>query len=386
MRNVVLLTLVVLLAAGGSYLVAPSLAQSQPGKIVPLPPPAPEDPATSKDRPALPKDRPAPPVEKEEPADKVEGNIEKHANKLQNANKLDKVLGHGRTLTPEQQADEKAIRQLGESMAKAYEEGNARAAAAHFTEDAEYVDENGHSCQGQQEIEKCLEEFFSEHATCKLEFSIESIRFVAPNLAVEDGTTRIVHTEGDGPVNSCYTAVHVKQLDGKWLMASLRDRAPKESRREHAAQLKQLDWLLGDWIDEGDDSVVMFACEAVDGGNYLLRKFTVQIAGQESMTGTQRIGWDPVSGKFRVWLFDSSGGYADGSFRRDGDRWILRMSGVTGEGQSASGTSIYNLINDHTMTWQNVDHEVDGEQLPDSEVITIVRQAPKPQIAEKFAE
>jgi len=48
------------------------------------------------------------------------------------------------------------------------------------------------------------------------------------------------------------------------------------------------------------------------------------------------------------------------------------------DGQTASSTSIYTFVNEHTMTWQSVDHEIAGVQQPDSEVVTIVRQSPAP--------
>ena len=88
------------------------------------------------------------------------------------------------------------------------------------------------------------------------------------------------------------------------------------------------------------------SCQAVDNGNFLLRQFTVKIAGQEAMSGTQRIGWDPVTGKLRAWIFDSEGGYGEGTWHRDGDSWVLKTTGVTADGQTASGTSIYTLVSD----------------------------------------
>ncbi len=62
---------------------------------------------------------------------------------------------------------------------------------------------------------------------------------------------------------------------------------------------------------------VIFSCDAVDGGNYLLRKFGVHIVGQDAMSGTQRIGWDPLIGKLRAWIFDSEGGFSDGLWHYD---------------------------------------------------------------------
>ena len=273
-------------------------------------------------------------------------------------------------------ADEVAIRQTDDSFVKAYGQGNAKSVAAHFTADAEYVDELGNVFQGRAAIEKSMTEFFAENPGCKLEMKIDAIRFISPGVAVEDGTTTITHPDNTTTIDSLYTTVHVK-TDGKWLAASVRDHAPK-NRRLHRSQLQQLSWLMGDWVDEGDDSIVHFTCQSVDNGNFLLRKFTIQVAGQEAMSGTQRIGWDPVTGKLRAWIFDSEGAYSDGLWHRDGNYWVLKSTGVTADGQTASSTSIYTFVNDHTMTWQSVDHEISGVQQPDSEVVTIVRQAPAP--------
>lgn len=273
-------------------------------------------------------------------------------------------------------ADEAAIRQTGETFAKAWGQGDASAVAAHFTPDAEYVDEQGNLFQGRQAIEEFLAAGFTENPGSQLEVIIDSIRFVSPGVAVEDGTSTLTRPAGGPSGYSRYTAVHVK-TNGKWLTASSREHAPKD-RREHRKQLQQLDWLLGDWVDEGDDSIVEFSCQAADNGNFLLREFTVKIAGQAAMSGSQRIGWDPVSGKLRAWIFDSEGGYAEGTWHRAGDNWVLKTTGATADGQTASGTSIYTFVNDHTMTWQVIDHEVAGVQLPDSEVVTIVRKPPSP--------
>ena len=283
-------------------------------------------------------------------------------------------------VSKERAADEAAIRQTGDSYEKAYDAGDAKAIAAHFTPDAEYIDEQGNVHQGREAIEAAMTAYFAENPGCQIEINIDSLRFVSAGVVVEDGTTTVTPKDNAEPVSSRYTAVHVK-TNGKWLAASVRDHAPKD-RRQHRAQLQQLGWLRGDWVDESDDSVVLFSCDVVDGGNFLLRKFIIQIAGQEAMSGTQRIGWDPLTGKLRAWIFDSEGGYGDGSWHRDGGRWVLKSTGVTADGQTASSTSIYTFVDEHTMTWQSVDHEIAGVQLPDSELVTIVRRAPMPEMAD----
>lgn len=276
---------------------------------------------------------------------------------------------------------EEAVRQASEGFVKAYGQGDAKVVAALFTPNAEYVDELNKVSLGRDAIEETFAEFFKSNPGRTLEMKIDSIRFVSPNVAIEDGTSKFAHAEGPASAEIRYSIVHVK-TDDKWQMASVRDHV-SHNRKQHHEQLQQLAWLEGDWVDEGDDSIVNFSCEAVDNGNFLVRKFSLLIAGKEAMSGTQRIGWDPLTGKLRAWIFDSEGGHAEGTWHRDGENWVLKATGVTADGQPASSTSIYTFVNEHTMTWQSVDHEIAGVELPDSEVVTIVRQAPSPMIAEE---
>ncbi len=280
-------------------------------------------------------------------------------------------------LTEARSADEEAIRQASDSFVKAYSQGDAKAVAAHFTADAEYVDELGDVFQGRDAIEASMTEFFDANPDTKLEKYIDSIRFLGPGIAIEDGSATVSTPESPESIESRYTTVYVKSED-QWLAASVRDQAPNE-RRQHRTQLAQLDWLLGDWVDEGEDAIITFSCQSVDNDNFLLRQFKILIGGEEVMSGTQRIGWDPLTGKLRTWIFDSEGAYGEGLWHRDGENWILKCTGVTADGQTASSTSIYTFVDDHTMTWQSVDYEIAGVQQPDSDVYTIVRQAPAPQ-------
>lgn len=281
-------------------------------------------------------------------------------------------------VTEKQSIDEQAIRQAAEQFINAYDQGDAKMIGSLFTEDAEFVDERGNVFQGRAAIEESMTLFFAENPGCKLEQTIDTIRFISPGIAVEDGHSTISHPEFSDALSSRYTTVYVKQND-KWIAASVRDHAPRD-RKQHRSQLKQLDWLLGSWVDEADDSIINFTCQSVDNGNFLIRDFTVLISGKEVMNGTQRIGWDPLTGKLRTWIFDSEGSYGEGLWYQDGDEWSLKCTGVMPDGQSASSTSIYTIINDHTITWQTVDHEIAGIRQPDSKIYTIVRRAPTPTV------
>jgi len=279
-------------------------------------------------------------------------------------------------------SDEMAIRKTAESFVQAYEKGDAKAAAAHFTDDAEYIDADGAAFVGRNEIEQDFAKFFAENDGAALEINIDSIHFVAPAVAVEDGITTIRRPDGSVRAHNRYLAVHTKSSGGKWLVASVREHAPGGERR-HREQLQQLDWLVGEWLDEADESIVTFTCRPVDDGNFLLREFTVTVAGDRVISGTQRIGWDPITGRLRAWTFDSQGGHFEGVWHRDGDSWVLNSTGVTADGQIASGTGIFTFVNQHTMTWQGVNYEVEGVRMADSEMYTLVRVGPAPEMSER---
>src|SRR5438270_7254961 len=95
-------------------------------------------------------------------------------------------------------------------------------------------------------------------------------------------------------------------------------------------------------------------------------------------TGTQRIGYDPLTGHLKSWVFDSAGGYADGYFHREGESWIEQSSGVTSDGRMASGTNIFMPVDKHRMSWQAVDRVIGGERIADLDAVTIVRKPPAP--------
>ena len=96
--------------------------------------------------------------------------------------------------------------------------------------------------------------------------------------------------------------------------------------------------MLGDWIDEGPMSVVRVNCRWSEDGNFLIRTFTVKHQGKDVMTVTQRIGWDPAARQIRSWEFDSEGGFGEGRWGGDGDRWVIKHTATRPEGTTVSAT------------------------------------------------
>jgi uncharacterized protein (TIGR02246 family) len=269
------------------------------------------------------------------------------------------------------------IQDLVAKIVKAFNHGDAGEFAAAFTVDGEYIDEHGVAFHGRHAIEAEFASLFAAHQGAKIAVHLDAPRLIAPGVAAADGQSRLVHGAGQEPVVGKCNIVCAKE-GAEWLIASLREVDDPVQHATHHEQVSQLDWLVGEWVSEGSASHVHFSCRWDETGNYLHRDFSIHVAGDKTSSGTQRIGYDPLTERLKTWLFDASGGFSDGYFHHDGERWIVQLSGVTFDGRMATGVNIFTRIDDHRMEWQALDCVVDGERIPDSGKITIVRKPPAP--------
>src|SRR5262249_23951699 len=157
-------------------------------------------------------------------------------------------------------------------------------------------------------IEESFAATFAESKGAKIDLEIEAIRLLHPEVVKEEGRSIVTPVKG-APVVRLYTVLYVKR-DGRWLISSVREE-PDPVIPAHD-RLKGLEWLIGEWFDEAPDSVVRFNCQWSEDRNFLMRSYTLKWAGKSVMTGTQRIGWDPLAKRFRSWEFDSEGGFGEG--------------------------------------------------------------------------
>jgi uncharacterized protein (TIGR02246 family) len=276
---------------------------------------------------------------------------------------------------PAHQQDERAIRLAAEAFAKAYNARDAKAIASLFLADGEIVNGEGQSTRGREGIAQVFAGIFQQHPKTHMDLAVGSIRFIGPDMAVEDGVATVTDAPDEPAQRSPYTVVHAGQ-DGKWRMASARDLPDDMPTPEE--QLKQLEWMIGEWVDESPEALVMTSYRWTDNQCYILSEFKVQVGGRPVMTGTQRIGWDPLAKTIRSWVFDSEGGFGEGIWTREGNQWIVKRTGVTRDGKVASATNIITRVSKHRMTWQQRDRIVGGEKTPDIEAIPITRKPPPP--------
>lgn len=267
--------------------------------------------------------------------------------------------------------DEAAIRRAVESYVEAFNGGDAAAVGSLWSEDASFSTPSGRVFQGRKAIQEGFGAFFKENPGAKVEVEIASIRVEPSGTAVEEGTARVTLPD-ESLSETVYVARYVKQ-DGKWKLKSVSeaDKAPT-----HYEQLKELEWLIGDWVDKAGDSSVQTTCRWTKNKNFITRSFAVSIADRIDLEGTQVIGWDPAKKVIRSWLFDSDGGFGVGVWSRKENRWTIRALRVLPDGRKASSVNVLIQVDDDTFTWESTGREVDGEVLPNIGPVTVVRKKP----------
>jgi uncharacterized protein (TIGR02246 family) len=278
----------------------------------------------------------------------------------------------GAARADDQATMEAAIGKAVQSYVVAFNQGDAKALAALWGPEAVYSNPlSGEQVVGREAIEQQFAAIFAEVKGVKLEATTDAIQFVSPNVAVEHGTAKVIRPDQEPEVSE-YTAVYVKR-DGQWLL----DRVTEEELpvvTSHYEQLKDLEWMVGSWIDQDDEATVVTQCDWTRNNNFLTRSFTVQIRDRVDMAGMQIIGWDPAANRIRSWVFDSDGGFGEATWKKQDNRWYIQQSGVLPDGRKSSAVQIITYVDDNTCTLQSVNRTVDGEVLPNVEEVTITKQ------------
>ena len=271
-----------------------------------------------------------------------------------------------------QAADEAAIRKSVESYVAAFNKGDDKALAAMWSPEAVYTNPiTGEQAVGRAEIEKQFASIFADAKGAKLEAKTESVKFISPNVAVEQGTAKVVRPDQE-PEDSQYTAVYVKR-DGQWLL----DRVTEEDEPvvvSNYDKLKDLEWMIGTWEDQDDQNRVETTCQWTKNRNFIVRSFTLSIADRIEMAGMQIVGWDPAAKQIRSWVFDSDGGFGEGVWKKKDKTWYIQSTGTLPDGGKTSSVNIMTYVDNDTFTWQSINRQAGGELLPNVDEVVVVRQ------------
>jgi uncharacterized protein (TIGR02246 family) len=266
------------------------------------------------------------------------------------------------------EADENAIRATADDFVKAFNAADAKAVGALWASDAEYTDESGQAFQGRAAIEKEYADLFKEHRGATMTVTIESIRFLGPDVAIEKGIAKV--KSADASLGARYTVVHARR-DGKWTMVVARDAPYVPGSNED--YLKDLEWLIGDWNLTAEDHSLQVHFEWMAQRNFIKNTYTATKDGKSTLTGAQIIGWNPKLGRIVSWHFDAEGGFGSDVWTKDGSKWIVEATGVFRNGSESAAVNVLTPIDGNSFTWQSLKRALDGVGLPDTQPVKMVR-------------
>jgi uncharacterized protein (TIGR02246 family) len=273
---------------------------------------------------------------------------------------------------PSEPADDlAAIRSSIESYVSAFNRGDARAVAQHWSEQGEWVGPNGERLRGVANIEQEMRTLFAGQRGLRIAVLEPRIRLLTPEVALEEGLVR-VSRPGDVPDESAYIAIHVKRA-GQWQLESVRE---TETARPPAGgeALQALEWLVGDWVDQSQESTVETSVGWSKNRTFLVYAFKVSSPGTEPLEGTQVIGWDPVAKVIRSWIFDSDGGFGEGVWKHDGTHWLVKTTMLHPDASKASATNVYTPMDANSFQWKSIGRQVNGMFLANIEPVKVVRK------------
>ncbi len=271
----------------------------------------------------------------------------------------------------DQDADKAAIEKSVASYTAAFNKRDAKSLAAHWSPDAVYVNPlSGNQVEGREAITAEFTAILGQLKDHKLAVDVESIDFVSPNVAVETGSAKLMSADGKAE-ESTYTAIHVKR-DGKWLLDRVTEKEVPVILSHHD-NLKELEWLIGKWIDADNTGSVETTCAWTRNKNFMTRSFTVSLDGQVDLAGMQIIGWDPAEKQIRSWLFDSDGGFAEGRWTKNGNRWSIVTAGTLPDGGKTSSVNVITMLDNDSFQWKSINRVADGELLPNIDEVVVVR-------------
>jgi len=269
-----------------------------------------------------------------------------------------------------------ALQNSAKAYVEAFNKGDAEAIAKTYLPDGEITRADGTIIAGREEIQAFYEDELAGDDKSSAALEADSVRFISPGVAVENGTLHI--TDAAGKVSSHdYTSIQVKQEDGSWLTASVCGQAGDKAMP--AEKMSALDWIIGDWIIQMNDSETKLSFEWSKLGPYIEGTASLARPGGVTDQVSMRIGWDNARKGFVSWSFDGNGGFVRSDWTEAGNlTWLMRTHGVTAEGEINQFTQFCEVEpSRQSFKWIIRNHTIGNEVLDDM-VLTAVKRPPAP--------
>ena len=267
---------------------------------------------------------------------------------------------------------EAAIKKTIQSYVDAFNKGDAETVVSHWTKDGDYVTATGEVFTGHEELKEAFTAFFKDNEGIKIDVKPLAIYVEGPDKVMEEGLATTTKS-GEEPETTRYVTAYVKE-NGDWKITTVKEILPMGPSPNHD-KLEPLKWMIGDWVDEDQSGRLETSCYWSTDGNFIVRSFTVSVGGLTTFGGKQIIGWDPSTDKIRSWVFDTNGGFGEGTWSKRGESWYVHSTLVLNTGEKATSTNIFTPVDENSFTWQATGREVGGVPLPQTPKVTVVRDS-----------
>jgi uncharacterized protein (TIGR02246 family) len=276
-------------------------------------------------------------------------------------------------------AAEKSVRAALRAYVAAYNQKDAARLAELFTADGAVIDSEDVETRGREAIAQEFTDGFAEGSNYTLEGKTDHVRLITPDAAQAQGVSRLV-SPSEATIANRFVALLARQGDA-WKIAEMRDYpAPVDSVPPNE-RLKELEWMVGEWVDESEDAQVTSTVRWGQGKGYLVRDYSVQVKGEPTTSGLMIIAWDPQTEQIKSWIFNADGGRGEACWARATDnQWVVKAHGSTGAGRSTSATQVITLLNKDAIRTSSIDRIVGGQIADNIEDVIMVRKplAPGP--------
>jgi len=226
----------------------------------------------------------------------------------------------------------------------------------------------GEEAQGREAIAKLFKEKFENAKERKITVVHKKLYFRTPSEASEQGVINVEEAEQPSK-QVAFQMIFVKE-NGTWLIDHI-GQIELTTPSSNFAHLQDVAWLVGDWKDVDPNVEITFKGGWDASKNYIKQHFEMTIYGEESIEGQQIIAWDSVENVIRSWVFDSDGGFGEGTWEKNGDSWYVFMKYTLSNGTLGSATNIYTPVDDDSYTYASIDREIDGEMLPNMDPVKV---------------
>lgn len=264
------------------------------------------------------------------------------------------------------------VHALVASLAAAASEGDAAKMSALFTLDGTYIDEDGVKTAGREALKQRFAAGLAGQKS-KTTANVQSIKRVGINSAFVEGTTCKESTSGP---EACARFTMLLQKQGNaWLISSATEteivtKAPPVATID---RLNSLNWLIGTWSTAAGNAKVTMTADWVGNRNFILCKYLIERPGVQPKVDVQIIGYDPAKKSIVSWNFDSTGGFGNGVWDKQGKEWLIRSTGVEQIGAQTGATNVISVDNENKFSWRSIDRVFDGKSVPNTEPLIVER-------------